>query len=108
MEVTGIGKIAPPASTGSAQPYRRHVADLPLQRSLFDEAARVATTSSSFLMPPLAANVKTRGSSTKRQRIEVAELAQVQCRPDVVDRVCHGLNLAVHLHLATEPVNSSE
>ena len=44
MEVTGIGNIAPPASTGSAQPYRRHIVGLPLQRSLFGLATQAATT----------------------------------------------------------------
>jgi hypothetical protein len=43
MEVTGIGNIAS-ASTGSGQPYRRHIIGLPLQRSLFGQAARAATT----------------------------------------------------------------
>src|SRR5919197_892119 len=32
------------ASAKSAQPYRRHIVGLPLQRSLFREAARVSTT----------------------------------------------------------------
>jgi hypothetical protein len=44
MERTGIGNIAPPASPGSAQPYRRHIVGLPLQRSLFGKAAEAATT----------------------------------------------------------------
>jgi hypothetical protein len=44
MEVTGIGNIAPPASIGSAQPYRRHLVGLPLQRSLFGLTASAATT----------------------------------------------------------------
>jgi hypothetical protein len=43
MEVTGISTIAS-ASTGSAQPYRRHIIGLPLQRSLFGLTARAATT----------------------------------------------------------------
>src|SRR4030095_7574495 len=32
------------AAARSAQPYRRHIVGLPLQRSLFGEAARAATT----------------------------------------------------------------
>ena len=43
MEVTGIRNIAS-ASTRSAQPYRRHIIGLPLQRSLFGLTARAATT----------------------------------------------------------------
>jgi hypothetical protein len=43
MEVKGVGKIAH-ASQGSAQPYRRYIVGLPLQRSLFNQAARAATT----------------------------------------------------------------
>jgi len=43
MEVTGIGNIAS-ASTGSGQPYRRYIVGLPLQRSLFNRAARAAAT----------------------------------------------------------------
>jgi hypothetical protein len=43
MEVTGIGKIAS-ASTGSGQPYRRYIVGLPLQRSLFNQAALAAAT----------------------------------------------------------------
>jgi hypothetical protein len=43
MEVTGISNIAP-VSQGSAQPYRRHIVGLPLQRSLFGQAARAAPT----------------------------------------------------------------
>jgi len=44
VEVTGLGKIGPPVSIGSTQPYRRHIIGLPLQRSLFNQAARAATT----------------------------------------------------------------
>ena len=33
-----------PAAEKSAQPYRRHIVGLPLQRSVFREAARAATT----------------------------------------------------------------
>jgi hypothetical protein len=44
MEVTGIGNITPATYIGSAQPYRRHIVGLPLQRSLFGLAARVAGT----------------------------------------------------------------
>ena len=43
MEVKGVGNIAH-ASPGSAQPYRRYIVGLPLQRSLFNQAARAATT----------------------------------------------------------------
>jgi hypothetical protein len=43
MEVKGVGNIAH-ASPGSAQPYRRYIVGLPLQRSLFNRAARAATT----------------------------------------------------------------
>jgi len=43
MEVTGINNIVSP-STGSAQPYRRHIVGLPLQRSLFGLTGRAATT----------------------------------------------------------------
>ena len=43
MEVKGVGNIAH-ASPGSAQPYRRYIVGLPLQRSLFGQAARAATT----------------------------------------------------------------
>jgi hypothetical protein len=42
MEVKGVGNIAH-ASQGSAQPYRRYIVGLPLQRSLFNQAARAAT-----------------------------------------------------------------
>jgi len=41
MEVTGIENLA---FTGSAQPYRRHIIGLPLQRSLFRQATQAATT----------------------------------------------------------------
>ena len=43
MEVTGVGNIGP-TSTGSAQPYRRYIVGLPLQRSLFNQAARAGAT----------------------------------------------------------------
>ena len=43
MEVKGVGNIAH-ASPGSAQPYRRYIVGLPLQRSLFGLTARAATT----------------------------------------------------------------
>jgi hypothetical protein len=43
MEVTGISEIVS-SSTGSAQPYRRHIVGLPLQRSLFGQAAKAATS----------------------------------------------------------------
>ena len=43
MEVKGLGNIAH-VSLGSAQPYRRYIVGLPLQRSLFNQAARAATT----------------------------------------------------------------
>jgi len=42
-EVKLVGSIAQ-AAAGSAQPYRRHIIGLPLQRSLFGQAARAATT----------------------------------------------------------------
>jgi hypothetical protein len=43
MEVKGVGNIAH-ASPGSAQPYRRYIVGLPLQRSLFGLTAQAATT----------------------------------------------------------------
>ena len=43
MERTGIGNVAPSAFTGSAQPYRRQIIGLPLQRSLFGLVPRAAT-----------------------------------------------------------------
>jgi hypothetical protein len=43
MEVKGVGKIAH-ASPGPAQLYRRYIIGLPLQRSLFNQAARASTT----------------------------------------------------------------
>jgi hypothetical protein len=42
-EVEPVGRTAPAAAT-SGQPYRRYIVGLPLQRSLFDQAARAATT----------------------------------------------------------------
>jgi hypothetical protein len=42
-EVKEVGSIAQ-AAARSAQPYRRHIVGLPLQRSLFGQAARAATT----------------------------------------------------------------
>ena len=43
MEVKQVGNMAQ-AAARSAQPYRRHIVGLPLQRSLFGQAARAATT----------------------------------------------------------------
>ena len=43
MEGKEVGNVAQ-ASTGSPQPYRRYIVGLPLQRSLFGQAARAATT----------------------------------------------------------------
>jgi hypothetical protein len=43
MEGKEVGNLAQ-ASTGSRQPYRRHIVGLPLQRSLFGRAAQAATT----------------------------------------------------------------
>ena len=43
MEVKQVGNMAQ-AAARSAQPYRRHILGLPLQRSLFGLAARAATT----------------------------------------------------------------
>ena len=43
MEVEGVTNIAH-ASPGSAEPYRRHILGLPLQRSLFGLTAEAATT----------------------------------------------------------------
>src|SRR5690349_4908277 len=42
MEVERVGEIAD-VSPESPQPYRRHIVGLPLQRSLFNHAARAAT-----------------------------------------------------------------
>ena len=42
-EVKQVSNKAQAAAT-SAQPYRRHIVGLPLQRSLFVQAARAATT----------------------------------------------------------------
>jgi hypothetical protein len=42
VEVKQVSNIAQ-AAARSAQPYRRHIVGLPLQRSLFGQAARVAT-----------------------------------------------------------------
>jgi hypothetical protein len=42
-EVRQVGNT-PRIATRSAQPYRRHIVGLPLQRSLFGQAARAATT----------------------------------------------------------------
>ena len=42
-EAKQAGNMAQPAAR-SAQPYRRHIVGLPLQRSLFRQAARAATT----------------------------------------------------------------
>src|SRR5262245_50504187 len=42
-EVQQVGTAAP-AAARSAKPYRRHLVGLPLQRSLFGQAARAATT----------------------------------------------------------------
>ena len=43
MEGKEAGNIAQVADR-AAQPYRRHLIGLPLQRSLFNQAARAATT----------------------------------------------------------------
>jgi hypothetical protein len=53
MEVKRVGNIAH-ASPASAQPYRRYIVGLPLQRSLFDRAARAATT---IGLPGLASEI---------------------------------------------------
>ena len=42
-EVKQVGNMVQ-AAARSAQPYRRHILGLPLQRSLFGQAARAATT----------------------------------------------------------------
>src|SRR5713226_8823359 len=42
-EVRQVGNVAQ-AAARSAQPYRRHIIGLPLQRSLFGQTARAATT----------------------------------------------------------------